>query len=428
MTSNTASPTREGFGIPLIAGYHTHFVPRVKFYTKPSEMKDDGFTSNDPLYKAATLLCSQANKVPKFAIGRCEGAPTQVVKLIFQGSPAGAKHHIDITLPDGTAEPIDYTGTGNLNADAAAFAGLIDNLSLVTATASAETITVTTTAAGTMTTFENWSELIWLYDNTQNPATSIEDDLDAIRAADDTWFGLTLANESEAIVNVAAAWASANKKLMGYTTSDTKVTDSDTTDDVASDLKGTSNRQVYGIYNGVKCPSYAAAAWMGEEFPFLPGGSTWRNKTLSGVPVGPLTTSQRTTLVDKRVSFLQTLLGLAITSGDAKVASGEWIDVVHFLAWQVAEVQFRIFVALVNSRKIPYTTGGTAVVQAAIEGALLAGVRLKGIAEDPAPLVTIPEVSSIDSATRNSRDLPGIVASFQLAGAIHTAGVELVVS
>lgn len=29
ISANTASPAREGFGTPLIAGYHTHSVNRV---------------------------------------------------------------------------------------------------------------------------------------------------------------------------------------------------------------------------------------------------------------------------------------------------------------------------------------------------------------------------------------------------------------
>lgn len=429
VTANTASPSREGFGTPLIAGYHTIAGARVREYKRPSEMIADGFTVNHQLYKKAVALCSQPNKPKTFKIGKCLGAPAQTMTLKLTSSPAGVTHSVTVTLPSGTVSTVTVTGTGVVNTDAASLATALDALASSSATASTDTVTLTTTAAGDVIVLTDWSSLIQVKDTTADPGTSIATDLAAIAAEDNNWYGLILAVPSEAIVNAAASWANTNDKLFVYVSGDTVCTDVAVTTDVASDMKAAAYDHVAGIYCGTTLPGVSDAAWMGYNFPYKPGDRTWKYKTLTGVVVDTaLTTAQKSALEGKRMSYYTVVADLNVTMGDAKVASGEYIDVIHFLDWLVAEVQFRVFSSFINNAKIPFTDAGIDSIEASIMGALRAGITAGGIAADPAPIVSAPSASEVSSADKAARTLTGVTATFKLAGAIHEGAVEITVT
>jgi hypothetical protein len=287
------------------------------------------------------------------------------VTLELVSSPTGDVVSVDITLPNGTTTTVTRTGTGVVNTDATALAASIDALAQITASAVGAVITVVTTAAGDVTTFANLTSHLKFKDATSDPATGIATDLAAIAAVDNDFYGLHLAVESEAIVNAAASWANSNKKLFGFATMDWGVQDAATTTDVLSDVKSNAYDHVYGTFNSKKYPSYQAAAMSGDRFPYVPGGSTWEYKTMIGVPVDSLTTTQKNALRGKNCSFYTSMAGISVMQ-NTKVASGEWIDVIHFNDWQVAEIQFRVYSILVNNGKVPFTDIGIDAVVAAI--------------------------------------------------------------
>lgn len=429
ITANTAAPSKEGFGTPLIAAYHTIAGPLVRTYKKPSEMLTDGFTVNHQAYKKAVALCSQPNKVKTFKVGKCLGAPAQTMTLRLISSATGVTHSVTVTLPDGSSSTVTVTGTGVVNTDAASLATALNALASSSASSSTDTVTFTTTAAGDVIVISEWSSLLEVKDTTANPATSIATDLASIAAADNDWYGLILAVPSEAIVNAAASWANSNKKLLVYVTSDTLCTDAGTTTDVASDVKGNSYDHVAGIFCGKTLPGVSDAAWMGYNFPYKPGDRTWQFKTLTGVTVDTaLTTAQKTALAGKNLSYYVTLAGINCTQGGAKTAKGEFIDVIHFLDWQVAEIQYRIFSAMINNSKIPFTDPGIDTIVSAVTGAIEAGISAGGISNNPRPVVSAPAAKEVSAADKATRNLPDVTFTFTLSGAIHTAEVEGTVS
>ncbi len=79
----TAGVKEAGFGIPLIADYHTHFAERVRFYdpTDLSAMVTDGFATSDAAYQAVAAVGAQQPTVPLVAVGRRALAPTIKVNL-----------------------------------------------------------------------------------------------------------------------------------------------------------------------------------------------------------------------------------------------------------------------------------------------------------------------------------------------------------
>lgn len=83
ITADTRFPTRLGFGTPLVAGYTTAFVDRVKTVAQLSEVLALGgdLTATHPIYLEIEALFSQ-NPRPKTAkIGRRAGTPSQSITL-----------------------------------------------------------------------------------------------------------------------------------------------------------------------------------------------------------------------------------------------------------------------------------------------------------------------------------------------------------
>lgn len=76
-TAAAATP-RDGFNIALILGKSTRITTtdRVKVYNGVAAMLEDGFTENDPEYKAALLYFSQSPMPGKVCIGVCADGET----------------------------------------------------------------------------------------------------------------------------------------------------------------------------------------------------------------------------------------------------------------------------------------------------------------------------------------------------------------
>lgn len=70
ISATTSTPTRPGFGTPLIAAYHTKYADRVRVYNLPNDLLSDGFATTDDVYLAATAVKAQNPSVKKFKVGR----------------------------------------------------------------------------------------------------------------------------------------------------------------------------------------------------------------------------------------------------------------------------------------------------------------------------------------------------------------------
>lgn len=81
ISATTATPTRTGFGTPLIAAYHTKYTDRVRTYNKPNDLLGDGFLVSDDAYLAATALKAQNPSVKSFKLGRLALTTTDTLTL-----------------------------------------------------------------------------------------------------------------------------------------------------------------------------------------------------------------------------------------------------------------------------------------------------------------------------------------------------------
>lgn len=107
ITRANVTPSRAGFGTPMILAYHTLNADRVRSYSSLSAMSADGFRSHDPAYRAAAAVFSQTPRPRRIKVGRRALAPTQVIRLTPVSPSAGEVYSLKV---DGLA--VSYTADG----------------------------------------------------------------------------------------------------------------------------------------------------------------------------------------------------------------------------------------------------------------------------------------------------------------------------
>lgn len=421
ITAQTATPTRPGFGTPLIAAYHTRWTSDlVREYSKPAEMTDDGFLTTDPAYLCAQKIFSQSPRPRKIKIGRRTRAYTQTIRLTPTITTEGYVYSITVGGLEATYTVLAAATVAIICTGLTTAINALANTALHTATDDTTHVTFTT-PAGTLVNLEDWTSGLTLEDLTLDPGIAL--DIADIVAEDDDWYGFLMDSNSQAEVVAAAADMETRIKLFVYNTSDSECFDPSDLNDVFSTLKTSNYARSVGLFSASNLLSYAGAAWMGNRFPFDPGSDTWAFKTLRGIETDSLSSGKVNAILNKRGNVYTEIAGLSVTQF-GKSASGEWADVTRFIDWLRSEIQIRVFALLVNNQKIPYTDLGIDMVKSVILGALQAGVTAGGLAANPAPEVTAPAAAEVDPTTKATRLLPDVHFTGTLAGAIHTLEID----
>ncbi len=429
ITAQSTSPSRPGFGIPLIAAYHTRWTSNlVRSYSKLTEMTDDGFLVTDPAYLCAQMIFSQKVRPPKIKVGRRTNAYTQVMKLVPASTTVGYKYSITVAPAGGVKHTAVYTvlGGDTLANVCTGIASAISALAggyVTGASAGGGTYVTATAGVGLLNDFSAWDDQITLSDVTADIA-GLNAELNAMVVEDGDFYGLLLDSNSDAEIARVSGWAeSASLKLFGYNTADDGCYDSVSTTDPFYVAKNSGHARTFGLFSYKRTLSYAAAGWMGNMFPFDPGSSTWKFKTIQGLAVDAMSSGKISAVLAKNASVYTSVAGVSITQ-DGKTASGDWIDTTQFIDWQTIDIKIRVFTILVNNRKIPFTDLGVDQVKAEILSSLAAGVKAGGLAASPAPDVQAPLVKDVSTSDKAARNLPNVTFTARLAGAIHSVSIN----
>jgi hypothetical protein len=435
VTKSTQTPTRENFGTPLIAAYHTRFPERVRTYTSLSAMVADGFYTSEAAYLAASAIQAQNPRPASWKIGRRALAPVHTIQLKCLSATEGDVYKFKIGLAGGTLTEISYTvlASATTTTVATAIELLVEAVTGLTSSSSTDTITVTVTspsATSYLIDVEGWKPAqLEVKDTTSDPG--IATDLAAILVADSDWFGLGLDSNSKAEVLAAAAWCESNRKLLISNTSDTECGDNAVTTDVMSSLKTSAYAFTSSFFSGKKLLSYLGLGLMALGLTYTPGEITFAYKTVAGAPADDQTSlpaAKETVILSKNGNTYSVIAGLN-TTFPGKTGAGEFIDVTHFVEWLRSEIKTRLFARLKGAKKVPFTDRGADAVRATVQGALDTGVANGGF--DPgngsdiaAPTAFVPRVADVSTIDRAARNLPGVTFSGRLAGAIHTLDVD----
>lgn len=425
VTKATGTIAKVGYGVPMLVGYHTHWLDRVRTYTSLTGMVADGFATTDPLYIMASRVFAQTPKPKKIKIGRRVGAPVQSIRISPLDTTVGLHYQFNVVAPGGVTTAIDVVGdaTPTTAELATALAAAIDALAGVAAVvASTVNVDITCTSAGQLAYLTGLParSVLKVDDRTPDPATGIATDLAAIQLADGDWYGLAIDSCSNAEQAAAAAWAESNEKLFCPSTSDSACADSGSTTDLAYVLNAAAYARTALWYEQRSTQAYLGCAVMGRMLATVPGKATWAEKKVNGVSHSAVTDTEGTNLEAKACNYLKDAASVSFTWKGVTSAE-EWIDITVGSDSLRTDMQERIFLAKTNRDKIGFDDAGIAVVVAEVNAALQQKVRDDFI--EPGFTITVPKASEISATDKANRELNGIEFDAPLTGAIHVSNI-----
>ena len=253
----------------------------------------------------------------------------------------------------------------------------------------------------------------------------------AIAAENNSWYGFTDTGHVEADTLLLAPWAEAQMKLFLTAIASADAIGSGS-GDTATALKTANYFRTAWWYQSV-ITTFPEVAMASKMFTILPGGETWANQRLAGVPTTNLTETQYTNLKNKNGNSFEPFRNLAL-SQNGKTAAGEWIDVIRFRDWLTEEIRTEVLNLMVDNR-VPYTDPGIAAVNQRMMKALDLGVRRGGIAPEavdpednnrviPSYTTSVPALALVSTSDKAARLLRDVKFTARLAGAIHTVQIN----
>lgn len=418
ITTASAQVKQAGFGTMLILDSHTVFPERIRFYTDLAGMVSDGFAVTSAAYKAASAAFSQNPQVQRIAIGRRVGASAQVTEI----SPIAFNSAVYSVKVNGLSASFTSDSSATVAEICTGLAAAISGLAIsgLTIAATATEVTVTSNTNLISHSVENTSPRGYLEVSQVQTAGALAADLAAVANENNDWYALTLTTSSLNEIAAAAGYVEANKKLMIQGSQDTDILGSGTAD-IASVLKAASFFRSAIFYHQVP-DQFIGAAMLGKGLPYNPGSLTFKFKTLAGVTASNLSATESSNALGKNANFAQTVAGVSMT-GEGKVASGEYIDIVRDRDWFQARLQERIFTLLLNNPKVPFTDAGISAVEAELRAQLLEAQAAGFLADSPRPTIIVPKAKDVPSGDRAIRKLSGISFSARVAGAIHCVAI-----
>ena len=406
ISRETAAVAQTNFNVPLFISAHTKFAERARTYSSLTAVAED-FEPTDTAYIVAQKLFSQVLKPSQIVMGR-RLVPSSTVNI---NSVAVGSYTMTIS-----GIPFVFVA-GGLDTAITIAAGLKTAYDVTPVTG----VTVTDNLDGSLTIASATGYALAVSDNmSQANSPSVESwvtTINEITVVDNTWYAVMIESHLEADVLTVAAQVEGLKKVFATSSSSADIKTTSTTD-TFSKLKALGYQRTFGLYSATADTEFPEAAWVGYQLQEQPGSNTWAYKTLSGVTVSTLSDTESTNIHNKSGSTYERVGGLSSTIG-AKMFGGEWIDVMIFVDWLEQRMKERLWSRMANSKKIPYTAAGAAIIEAEIRAQLNDGIRVGGLAPSPAPTVEVPDVLSVSVNARAQRIFEGITFEARLAGAIH---------
>lgn len=432
ITQTSAGPTLPGFGVPLIPSYTATWTERTRVYNNLAAVAVDFPVTTSPEYRAAQAIFAQNPAPPTIMIGRMANKPTKTLSLsaITPTTQPSYTYTLQVRGQGFADQNVTFTSDPTPT-DAEWAAGIVTALNAVagknyTAAGAASPVTITGTAAGGWFSVEVINPNDMKISETEADA-GIAADLTAITAENPNWYGFGNTFNSKLIGVAAATYIEANNRLFICQSQDTNtIITAVGNAELIDTIKTNAYARTAGFYHPY--PSvFADFALLGKCLPFTPGSETWKFKTLAGVPTFPLTATHRTNITARNGNSYELVAGINLTF-DGKVGSGNYVDVTRGLDSLTSDMQSSVFGTLAGAPKVPYTDPGVAMIETAVRGALKRATDRGILSNNPAFTVTVPLVANVSAGDKTTRTLNNVFFTGKLAGAVHSANIQGVVS
>jgi len=353
-------------------------------------------------------------------------------KITIGGTPL--EDDIFTAIINGVTYAYTALATPTVTSIAAGLAALIDAATNLTSTSAVGVITVTADVAAdsffisTLSTDSAAGTIVGAVDETLN-VEAIADTLDAINLEDPDYYGILMAKRGvlgDQLLDIedAATNSESRKKLYGYSTDDPDAPTS-ATSDIFSVLQLASRDRSIGIWSDTH-EEYPECGWFGLQLPKDAGSTNWTFKTISGATPSILSGTAYTNLLAKNANFIETIKGSSIITSEAKVASGEYVDIIRGVDSTQSRIAEDTFAYLKSKDKVPFTNPGMQATAAPTQGVLIEKAR-EGLYVESSIVVTVPDVSEINITEKANRQFKGTTFSAQLQGAINYVEIAGVV-
>ncbi|MCU6714967.1 DUF3383 domain-containing protein [Megasphaera butyrica] len=435
---NTTGISTLGFSTLLCVGPHMYGLTRVSTYTDANQMIDDGFSSDDALYRMVSAAFAQTPSPAQVKVGR-----QQVDGFTLTVGQVGATSTYTLTvsnvLTDGTIREKAYTYTNSSGTTSDILKGILqeitnDEEAVITDNEEQSSEPMLTElhleAKNTGTAFS-----VKVTSNLQTSMDATTEDIAntmaAVSASDSDFYGIALASRTDDDILDMAEWAEANEKLFGTATDADGAKNSEIATDIGSKLQDKNYYRTFWFYHALAAEEYPECAIMARCFSINPGGETWANKQLSSITTDSLSETEALAVQGKNGNTFEPFRNISITQ-NGKVAAGEWIDVIRFRDWLAEEIKVNVFNLLINRDKVPYTDAGIAAIESQIRAALTLGQTRGGIApteydengnQNLGFTISVPLSSSISPNQKALRILNDVKFTARLAGAIHVVNI-----
>lgn len=421
ITRNTRTPTRAGFGTPLLMAYHTRFPELYRVYEELSDMESDGFVSRDPAYRMAQALLSQSPRPERFVVGRLPAAHTHTQEVTITSAVEGEVVELSVVSPTtGDVTEISYTipAAATTTTVATAVELLVEAVAGVTAASAAAVITITPDTNG---------NIVYVYGLQNATIKDITADaaydtalsaLDLATPSADSWYTVHIDVASKANLDDVAAWAETRVKLfIGQTINSEEAAG---TGALLTNLRDLGYDRTAMVYHP-NLHQYPAVAWAGRTLPEDAGSITWAMKELIGVTPTQLTPTQESNLETASANFYVEVGGLNMVdgkNGGGIAVGGEYLDIMHGTDWFTARLQEEGLAYLANQGKVTYEDSTGDTMEALVLAVLGAGVDRKLFTRGSLT-ATATKVANISSADRAARVFGPIKFGATYAGAVH---------
>lgn len=433
ISRETTAVSQAGFGILNIVGPNLNSENRIEYFST-DDLTGLGAKlyggSSAPEYIAA-LAAASANPKPSSV------AVSQAIsdKLLDFATGTWTAGDIKITV-NGTEYTVLFNTNKTTSIDDIATA-IQAHADISTAVALDDVITVTPVEGALLAITVDLSEVTGTLEYA--PSTSVTEAyntaLDAIKAADNDWYGLILTSRVQADVELVAVWAEANEKQFVTASADTDIVDTTATADttsIAAVVKAAAYARTYVLYDPNAATKFGDAGWLAGMLARIPGSYTGMFKKAYGTSAAKLLPSQSKNALDKNANVYELIGGVNILR-ESKCGEGEYFDIIHFADWVKARVTEAVFALLARSAKIPYTPEGLISVRGEIDQVLQQGVDNGGFSQEDYDenkdqiggySITIPAFESISSVDKSARILNNVKFKGYLAGAIHAVTIN----
>ena len=427
ITATTVTPSRESFGTPLVAaflGTSPPWTDLYREYASHSAAVADGIVDSGATkatYNALAIAFAQNPRPQKVAVGRLTTAPSRAYTITVSTAVVGALMKVTV---GGQSVTVAQTTTV-VNTEATALKAALDLVAgaggFTTAIAT-NVITITPSVVSQPLRIAGLTQNLVFTETTVDPAMSAG--LDAIKAANNTWYGLALTGAGRLEIAAAASWAQTNKKLFFPISADSDCFNSGVSTDALSVAKTASQDHFVGTYTNDNWNQIGFAA-LALGLAKDAGTFTYKFKTFSNVNYDSLTDTQIANIKAKNGNVYSQEFGVPIFSEGTTAKTGTFADQTHGLDWLISEVQFNVFSVLASADKVPFTAKGTDIPVGGTKQALAEGVRRTFL--NPGYTVTTPDPATLTAAQRATRKMTiEFQAVFQ--GAVHEVTINGTVS